>query len=93
MMGGEVPQPPLLAHPSEMVRVGVKERKMENPIGWLYTDGMAPGYFVVCNDCRTDEHDPVYRANILPYHQTCIKCRKVVVQGRGSIRTELFDGK
>ena len=45
------------------------------------------GYHIVCANCATRNEageinlTAIYRINIEPYRQTCMKCKKVLVEG------------
>lgn len=61
-------------------------------IGFLTSEN--EHYAVVCSDCadKRKTQCAIFKVNIFPYKQTCIECKRVLVEGQTDYWPELFTG-
>jgi len=59
-------------------------------IGYLVTSPDGKGHIVLCDECNDSySRTTVHEENILPYDQSCHRCKKMLVTGTFGV--ELFD--
>jgi hypothetical protein len=70
----------------------------EQPVGYMICT--CSTLRVVCSECATSlwcserkpKSIPIFHENIFPYKQSCLFCKKVLVEGQSSAWPELYDG-